>query len=377
MSDNSKITALALTGGGARGAYQVGVLSAIAEELPPKTLPFDVITGVSVGAINAASLAAGAHDFHTGVQNLVRIWQELNSGKVYRTDMPHILTRLARWGLSFAFGWAGAKAPHSLLDNTPLIELLETEIDFAQLSNNLEGPVLDALAITASSYGSGLSVSFYQGSIPAHDWQRSRRVGRDVVFQKDHIMASSALPYVFPTRYVEGDYFGDGALRQTAPLSPAIHLGADKLFVIGARDKKLSHGAPPHPIDPYPSPGVISGQLMDIVFNDNLEADVERLCRINHTVDAMLPERRAQTELKHIDIFMIQPTEDIREIAGKHVKDIPPAIQMILKALGAWKAPWVLPSYLMFEPGYTNELVALGRKDAQAQMAEIKEFLQN
>lgn len=369
-------TALVLTGGGARGAYQVGVLCALAEELGPDDLPFDIITGVSVGAINAAKLTAGAEDFPGAIRKLASLWQGLHCSSIFHTDLPHISGRLTRWGLSFLFGWAGMKAPRSLLDNTPLEGLLKREVDFQKLRENVEGPLLDALAITASSYDEGLSVSFYQGSVPVRGWQRSRRTGRATRFNADHVMASSALPFVFPARNIGNEYFGDGALRQIAPLSPAIHLGADKLFIIGARDGHIG-GEPELPSDtPYPSPGQISGQLMDIVFNDNLEADVERLKRINHTVNSMIPERRALTELKDIDLFMIRPSQDIRELAGAHVLELPMSIRMILKALGAWKAPWVLPSYLMFEPGYVGALMALGREDAKMQMTEIKAFLE-
>ena len=186
----------------------------------------------------------------------------------------------------------------------------------------------------------------------------------------------ASLPFVFPATRIGHEYYGDGALRQIAPLSPAIHLGAEKLFVIGARDGKIS-GEPERREDiPYPSIGQVSGQLLDIVFNDNLEADVERLQRINSTLDTMLPERRAKTALRHLDVLMVRPSRDIRDIAGEHVYELPWTAKMLLHSMGAMKAPWVLPSYLLFEPGYIRALMDLGFHDANMQMDEIRAFLE-
>ncbi len=376
MGANGNNTALILSGGGARGAYQVGVMSAIGEELDDGQMPFKVISGVSVGAINAASLASGAHDFKKAIRKLAILWGGLRSHHVLESGSSQVALRLGHWLGYFLFSWLGVDAPPSILSNAPLRELLNREIDFDRLTENLDGPVLNALSITASSYNEGLAVAFYQGSILTQDWQRSRRVGRQCKFSADHIMASAALPFVFPPWRVDGEYFGDGALRQIAPLSPAIHLGADKLFVIGARDGKISAQPTPEDHLPRPSIGQLSGQLLDIVFNDNLEADVERLLRINSTLNLMLPERRAKTDLKSLEVLMIKPSADIREIAGRHAHELPWTLKMILRGLGALKAPWVLPSYLMFEPGYIRALMDLGRKDAMAQMDEIKAFLE-
>ena len=369
---------LILSGGGARGAYQVGVLLAIGDELGCKVggtpMPFDVVTGVSVGAINAAALVSRAENFCASIDHLSRLWSELRSHKVYRTDPPEVIRRLAQYLGSGFFGWAGLKAPQSLLNNQPLRDLLNREIDFDQLARNVEGETLDAIAITASSYEDGMSISYYHGSTPTRPWERSRRTGRPSRINAEHVMASAALPFVFPSISIDNDYFGDGALRQTAPLSPAVHLGCNKLFVIGARDLKI--GGEPHTDHmPYPATGVIAGQLLDIVFNDNLEADVERLKRINATLEAMIPERRAMTDLRQIDVLTINPSEDIRNIAGAHAQEMPGTIKAALRTLGAFKAPWVLPSYLMFEPGYINALMDLGRRDAKARMDEIMAFL--
>ncbi len=376
MPREEKDVGLILSGGGARGAYQVGVLQAIGDHLAPEAQPFSVISGVSVGAINAASLASGVHDLKNAIVKLRHLWGTLRSDKVLETGPDQIGARLLHWLGYFLFGWAGVSSPQSIFNNAPLRELLSREIDFEKLAANLEGPALDALSITASSYEEGLAVAFYAGSYKVSEWERSRRIGRECHFNVDHIMASAALPYVFPAWKVDGEYFGDGALRQSAPLSPAIHLGADKLLVIGARDGKLPSEHVMQPDLPYPSIGQVSGQLLDIIFNDNLEADVERLKRINLTVATMLPERREKLGLKHLDVLMVRPSKDIREIAGAHAHELPWTLRALLKAMGAMKTPWVLPSYLMFEPGYINALIELGRSDAEAQMEEIKEFLE-
>ncbi|WP_306252909.1 patatin-like phospholipase family protein [Parvularcula sp. IMCC14364] len=375
MNNGDSKTALILSGGGARGAYQVGVMCAIGDMLEHGQLPFQVITGVSVGAINAVSLTSGAQDLKKAIRRLSALWGNLRTQNVFETGADKVALRFGHL-LSYVLGGAfGVSPPQSLFDNTPLKELIGRETDFAQLKKNLDGPLLDALSITASSYEEGLAVAFYQGSVDAAEWRRSRRVGRKCEIGPDHVLASAALPFIFPAWSVDGTWFGDGALRQIAPLSPAIHLGADKLLVIGARDGKLSGEPVRHEQVPYPSIGQVSGQLMDIVFNDNLEADVERLQRINSTLERMLPERRAQTDLRTLDVLMIKPSQDIREIAGQHAHEMPATVRMLLRSIGALKAPWVLPSYLLFEPGYIRALMDLGRKDAEAQADDIKAFL--
>jgi NTE family protein len=371
--------ALVLTGGGARGAYQVGVLSALADHLPDQVNgappPFKIFCALSVGAVNTGKLVAGADNFKQAVKDLESLWRGLHCSSIYHCNGFEMAGRLFLFLSSVMFGWLGVRPPKGLLDNSPLEDLLKREIDFDKLSQIVRGPLVDAIAISASSWEHGRAVSFYEGSTLTRAWYRARRTGREEKITSDHIMASSALPFVFPARKLKDGWYGDGALRQNAPLSPAIHLGADKIFVIGARDRKIS-AKERELLDEYPSVGHLSGQLLDIIFNDNLEADVERLNRINHTVDAMLPERRAMTPLHHIDIFMIQPSEDIRALAGKHANELPWTVKTMLRAIGAFKDPWVLPSYLTFESGYINALIDLGRKDAERQMDTILRFLE-
>ncbi|MBB4659430.1 patatin-like phospholipase family protein [Parvularcula dongshanensis] len=363
--------ALVLSGGGARGAYQVGVLKAVAEDVPSGTNPFRVLTGLSVGAINAAVLAEGADDFPGAVRKLEALWRSLHCASVYRTDWGSLVGRLARWAGALTLGWAGAKPPPSLLDAEPLARLLARRVDFGRVNAMAEGGAFDALALTASSYSSGKAVTFFAGAF-AEDWRRARRTGRRCRIGPEHVLASAALPVVFPAVQIEGEWFGDGALRQVAPLSPAIHLGCDRLFLIGARDKDTGPDVAPAP---SPSLGVIGGQLLDIVFNDQMDADIERSARINRTLDAMLPERRAATQLRPIAIERINPSRDVRLLAGEHVSALPPTVKLLLRAVGAYRPPWVLPSYLTFEPGLIAALIDLGYADGRARAGRTRAFL--
>ncbi len=368
-------TALVLSGGGARGAYQVGVLKAIAEEIPAGTNPFEIITGVSVGAINASYLASRAEDMKAGIEGLCKLWLSLEPGDIYETKLWPLLRDIGKWSLALPLGWAGFKPPPSIFDNTPLRRLINREVDFKQLQKILDSDVIESLAITASSYARSQSVSFYYGSVPVVPWHRSRRDGIPSVITDHHVLASSALPLVFPAEKMNGTWFGDGALRQLAPLSPAVHLGADKIFVVGARSLKmgtedLDWTWPDDGSDHvYPNVGFLGGQLLDIVFNDNLEADVERLLRVNKILDSA--EGDINMDLKSIDIEMISPSQDVRPFAGKHAHRLPLTIRTMLKSIGAMKAPWVVPSYLLFQRDYVCDLIDMGYADARKDIERI------
>ena len=365
--------ALVLSGGGARGAYQVGVLKALAEDVPAGTNPFRVVTGLSVGAINAVVLAEGADDFPRAAGKLEALWRGLHCSSIYDTGWGTLGRRTAGWLGALGFGWAGAKAPPSLLDAAPLARLLTEQVDFARVDAMAEGDALDALAITASSYQTGKAVTFFSGSVPTDDWRRARRTGRRVRMGVEHVLASAALPAVFPSVRVDDAWYGDGALRQVAPLSPAIHLGCDRLFLIGARDLDVGQGA--EVPAGYPSLGLIGGQLLDIVFNDNMDADIERSARINRTLAAMDPDERARLTLRPIAIERINPTRDIRAITGEHADELPRTVKLLLSAVGAYGPPWVLPSYLTFEPGLIGALIDLGYADGRARAAQTRAFL--
>lgn len=365
---------LVLSGGGARGAYQVGVLKALAEDFSGPT-PFPVITGVSVGAINAAVLAEGADDFPKSVEKLEKLWRSINCGSIFVADAWSLFGRLFRWSSSFGLGWTGLQTPQSLLDASPLRKLIKSQVDFGRVQSMVKDGPLEALAVTASSYCTGRSVTFFQAKPDHGEWSRSRRLGERTDITVDHVMASAALPAIFQSRKLGHEWFGDGALRQTAPLSPAIHLGCDRLLLIAARDGVIDDVPEVGRDQPYPSFGVLGGQLLDIVFNDNLDADVERLKRVNGTLGVMLPERKQCTELRAIGTHMVRPSEDIRDMTGDHIDELPRSVKVVLGAIGAMREPWMLPSYLTFEPGYIGALIDLGYKDGLRDKEVLHRFV--
>lgn len=369
--------ALILSGGGARGAYQVGVLKALAELVPKGHYPFDIITGVSVGALNAAVLATWPDDFHAGARSLEKIWRELSCNHVFRTDDLAMARNIAGWTGAALFGWLGVKPPRSLLDNSPLRQLIDRHIDFEKL-NRLGGPGgLKAIAITASSYRSGRAVTYFATNRPTPEWGRARRIGVARPIRPEHVLASSALPIVFPAVSVSGVYFGDGALRENAPLSSAIRLGADDILTIAARDGKpdpqpIPNGDPIEPTPPYPTVGDMAGHMLDILFNDNAGADIENLRRLNGLLERLPPAERTKTGLRKVDYLAVEPSEDLRPIAGAHAKDLPRSVRLMLHLIGGMNEPWVLPSYLLFEAGYVGALIDLGYRDGMKNKMALK-----
>ena len=267
----------------------------------------------------------------------------------------------------------GVKAPRALLDNAPLRVLLERNVDFHGVERAIASGTLRALAVTASSYNRARAVTFFEGNDTLSEWTRVRQDGVAGQLNVDHLVASSALPFVFPAQRIGDDYYGDGSLRLTAPLSPAIHAGADRILVIGVRDD------PPH--EPtagngaYPSLGLISGYMLDVIFMDNLDTDIERSQRINRTIANVPPEKQAGLGLRPISVLKLKPSRDIRDIAQAHAHEMPWTIRMLLGQLGVWGKDWLLPSYLLFGPGYNRALIQLGYNDTLARRDEIAAFL--
>jgi len=382
---------LIMTGGGARAAYQVGVLRALQEMLPRGVHnPFPIICGTSAGAINAAVLATDAGNFRRGVRRLMTVWKNFHVDHVYRADARGALGNSARWVLAALSAGRLVNGAISLLDNAPLAGLLERHVDFPAIGRGVEAGHLTAFAVTCSGYTSGQSVTFYQGRTSLAGWERARRVGVAMPIGLPHLMASSALPFIFPPVRINREYFGDGSMRQVAPVSPALHLGADRLLVIGVgRQARLSNqprqpkppSPPPSsrtPVNGYPSLAQIAGHALDSIFLDGLEVDLERLQRINRTISIIPPETlQAQGyPLRAVDFRVLTPSVPLSQIAAQHAHELPRVIGMLLRTIGGMKSTGSnLLSYVLFERSYCRALIQLGYQDAMAQREDLVSFL--
>ncbi|MBY6140759.1 patatin-like phospholipase family protein [Leisingera daeponensis] len=372
-SPPAPLSALVLQGGGARGAYQTGAIRAIAEITGSRRSPFGIVCGASVGAINAASLAAASQDFQAGARHLESLWQSLRSSSVYDTRTLPLLATGLRWALSPVLRYLGVPAPGGFLDHAPLGRLLEREYKPAHLRRAIRSGALHAFCITASSYSEGTSVTYFEGSRSIRNWQRVRRRGERALIGPQHLLASAALPLAFAPVALSNGYFGDGSLRLGSPLSPAIHCGARRILVISTRDRTPDapgRSRPGH----GPGIGEVAGHVLDILFNDNLEADYERLTRINRTVSLLGSEARKQTPLREIEALLLQPSQDLRTVARAHAARLPRAVGMLMRGFGALEADGRIESYLMFEPDYIGALISAGYTDTMARAAEIRAF---
>ncbi|KZE35131.1 patatin-like phospholipase family protein [Crenobacter luteus] len=372
-------TALILAGGGARAAYQAGALMAIARMHPRGApSPFDILCGTSAGAINAAALASGAHNFRRASVYLANVWRELHVEDVYRSELPYFVKAFLRLGASIVTGGRLVASPHSLLDNAPLRGLLERVMDFDAVEAAIEAGRLRALALTASCYSSGMSVTFFDGGEGVEGWQRTLRVGTRTRLTVDHLMASASIPVLFPSVRVGDLYFCDGAIRQMAPLSPALHLGASKLFVISLVGRAQSLGAERPGGAEYPTLAQVFGHLLNSIFLDGMATDMERLIRINHTVSLLSEEAKLEhkTALKRVEVFTLSPSRSLEEIAFRHAESFPRVLRFFMRGAGAMRQRGAtLASYLLFEPAYCKELVDLGYRDAMDQKQAILAFL--
>lgn len=362
-------SALVLTGGGARAAYQVGVLAAIAERT--KGQGFPILTGASAGAINAAYLAAHPGDLSQAVLGLRGEWSRLTADVIYGSRTPTFVRLLARWLEGLALGRRdGSPGGRGVFDTRGLRKFLEDAIDFDGIEKNIALGRLRAVGLTATSYSSGQTVTYVEGAEDVRIWQRSNRLAVHSRLRLDHLMASSAIPLIFPAVRLGGQFFGDGSVRQTFPLSPAIHLGARKILAIGTRSNTVSSTSFEVPQD-YPSAAQSLGLLLDSVFMDHLDADAEVLESMNEVL-----MNDGSASFRHVDFLLFRPSRDLGEIARECADGLPRAIRSLARSVGAeGRGGAEFLSYLLFDPVFTTRLVDLGFEDCHREWTKVERLM--
>ena len=373
-------TGLVLTGGGARAAYQVGVLQALAEIAPAGAIPFDVLAGISAGAINGVALAAGADDFRDAVKRLSATWASLTPDRIFRTGALRLASIGSRWlrDLS-AGGLIGKSGINYLLDSSPLRQLLRREIPVRRVRRHLRAGRLHAVGISATNYHTGVGVTFFEGAADIEPWLRSTRMGIRQRITTEHIMASAAIPVFFPPVALHGSFYGDGCVRMTYPLSPAIHLGAERIVAVSVRhlhtpEETLAREAVDQ-TDRMPL-SEIAGVLLNAVFLDSVDSDLERLNRMNGTLELVPPEKRDRAGGRLVPALVLRPSQELGKLAGDEYARFPSMLRYLLRGIGAaGHSGEDLLSYLAFEPTYVRRVMDLGYSDTMARRDEIEEFL--
>ncbi len=371
------LTGLVLTGGGARGAYQAGALLALSDITGKRRLPFDVLSGASAGSLSASYLTACAEDFRGATRALADMWATLTPSRVFRTDTLTLARTAGEWGADLSLGGLiGTGHGKSLLDTAPLRALVEGVLDVGALHRHLAVGHVHGLAVTATSYRSGLGVTFFEGNPLVSPWKRVTRVGVRAELGVEHVMASSAIPIFFPAICIEGSWYADGCIRLSTPLSPAIRMGARRIVAIAVRHGATERGVESTEPPPYPSTADTAGVLLDALFLDALEADVERTTRINETLRYVPPEARRSMPLAPVDVLVLRPSIDPAALVLATLDQFPATVRHLFRGLGASDVGgWDLLSYLAFEGLYTTRLLDLGYEDTRARADEIRAFL--
>jgi len=377
VTNPEAMPALVLSGGGARGAYQAGVLARIAEGLG-EDYPFRIITGVSAGGINAASLASARGRFLQATRDLTAAWLRLTTDKVFKSNFTTLTLSAMRW--LWMLGTGGVTPGfevRGLLDTEPLYRYLEAAIDINGIDANIANGRLRALALSATSYSTGATMTFVQGEPGIPMWERARRHSVRANVGLNHIMASAALPLVFPAIQIGDAYYGDGGIRQSSPLAPSIHLGADRVLTISARYPRTRAEESEKQVIGYPPPAQILGMLMHGVFLDSLENDAERVARINRTLE-LLPYGTPHPEgLRRVRLLVLRPSLDLGKLSASLAHHLPRPLRIIVRGLGAYRTstPDFL-SYLLFERPYISRLIEVGYQDAHREWDRIRQFLE-
>lgn len=363
-------TALVLPGGGARSAYQVGVLKAMAEIIPQRQIPFDVIVGTSAGAVTAAVLAAGADRWHEAVADLQKVWGNFRLDQVVRADARRMFSSAGRWILALLGAGRLVRPPLALFDNRPLRNLVAERVDFGAIAAAIRNRLLRAVALSTTGYASARSVTFFDAAPEIQEWQRIAHEGRRTTLNLGHVMASVAIPALFPPEWIDTEHFGDGAMRQLAPLAPAVRLGAERILIIGVRAPQGESAAANCESRP-PGVGELFGFMLDTLFASQVLRDLEQLETLNALAE-LAPTRGP----RDIQALRISPDADLGRHAAECVHCLPRTMRALLGVLGVQQSQGgLLESYLLFESAYTQMLIDIGYRDAMARAAELRAFL--
>lgn len=373
------IRGLVLSGGGARGAYQVGVLNAIAtiaEEMNVK-YPFQIYTGISAGAINASYLASGAHDFSETAKNLSDMWSQLEAKNIFYTDALNMGKIGLGWLEELSFGALTGNSPgRSLLNTAPLRELIQKNLQFENIDRNIRDGILHAVAISATSYKDSHGLCFVQGRPEMQSWKKARHQSHKTILAPEHIMASSAIPLLFPPIQIGEQYFGDGCIRNQSPCGPAIYLGSDKIFVIGVRNQESDLADISIASDTKaPSVAKVLNTLLNAVMLDGVDLDLEKLGSINRFIKLVPEEQRVG--FKQIDFSYVSPSVDIGKLAAQRSSRLPRIIRYLLRGLGNVDDASEIISYLLFDPGFLSQLIEIGFTDGMQNREQIMNFLKD
>lgn len=377
---NGKKIALILTGGGARAAYQVGVLRAISEITHFEKNPFAIIAGFSAGALNGTWLASQSENFDAVTRYMVDTWSSLTADHIFKVG-PFSLSKIAyRWIRDRSSGglMSGKNQITYLLDTSPLAQLIKDKINFTALNENIEKNLFHAISVSATDYRNGHSVAFYNGHKNIEDWSKLNRKSYRTAIAPEHVLASSALPIFFPPVQIGDSFYGDGVIRLNAPLSSAIHLGADKLLVIGNR-RVSSMPPPPRPASDGITLGEIMGTILNGLFFDSLEGDLERLARINRGVAVMSPEAKATQpdHLREVPVLSLAPLGAAARPPVWELSRMPKTLSYLMRGIGVSENKGSdLLSYLAFEPEYLTSLIQTGHQDTMNRKDEIKRFFE-